>query len=190
MAKFTRAEIRRIVGENCTDEIENALVALHLGVVDPLKDEIDKYKQNEGKPTEADEWKQKYEKEHNDFEEYKKGISEQEAKTAKVNAAKAYFESKNIKGQDLDIAMRGAKEEIDALKLDGNKIKDTAALDELISGTFSRLVSKVTTMGANTATPPNNIGGKDFSSMSLVDKMKYANENPGDQAVKDWLGKK
>ena len=44
MAKFTRAEIRRIIGEACTDEIENNLVALHLGVVDPLKDDVAKYK--------------------------------------------------------------------------------------------------------------------------------------------------
>ena len=44
MAKFTRAEIRKIIGENCTDEIENQLVALHLGVVDPLKDDVTRYK--------------------------------------------------------------------------------------------------------------------------------------------------
>ena len=44
MAKFTRAEIRKIIGEGCTDEIENQLVALHLGVVDPLKDDVTRYK--------------------------------------------------------------------------------------------------------------------------------------------------
>ncbi len=44
MAKFTRAEIRNILGEACTEEIENRLVALHLGVVDPLKDDLTKYK--------------------------------------------------------------------------------------------------------------------------------------------------
>ena len=44
MAKFTRAEIRNILGDACTEEIENRLVALHLGVVDPLKDDLTKYK--------------------------------------------------------------------------------------------------------------------------------------------------
>lgn len=44
MAKFTRTEIRAILGEACTDEIENKLVALHLGVIDPLKDDLQKYK--------------------------------------------------------------------------------------------------------------------------------------------------
>ena len=49
MPKFTRAELRRIIGENCTDEIENALINLHLGVVDALKDELDTAKAETGK---------------------------------------------------------------------------------------------------------------------------------------------
>ena len=44
MAKFTRADIRRILGDAHTEDIENQLVALHLGVVDPLKDQIAQYK--------------------------------------------------------------------------------------------------------------------------------------------------
>ena len=44
MAKFTRAEIRNILGDACTEEIENRLVAVHLGVVDPPKDDLTKHK--------------------------------------------------------------------------------------------------------------------------------------------------
>ena len=44
MAKFTRADIRAIIGESCTDDMENKLIALHLGVVDPLKDDVQRYK--------------------------------------------------------------------------------------------------------------------------------------------------
>ena len=44
MAKFARSEIRKIIGEACTEEMESSLVALHLGVVDPLKDDLAKYK--------------------------------------------------------------------------------------------------------------------------------------------------
>ena len=40
MSKFTRAEVRKAVGETCTDEIENALIALYLGATDPIKDEL------------------------------------------------------------------------------------------------------------------------------------------------------
>ena len=130
MAKFTRAEIRNILGEACTEEIENRLVALHLGVVDPLKDDLTKYKADAeklpGVQKELDDlkaagdggYKEKYEKEHSAFE--------------------------NITGANLDLAMRGCGEEMAALELDGEKIKDTKSLDALVDGTYKGLVSKQT----------------------------------------------
>ena len=154
MAKFTRAEIRNILGESCTEEIENRLVALHLGVVDPLKDDLTKYKADAeklpGVQKELDDlkaagdggYKEKYEKEHSDFEAYKSGVTAKESKAAKEKAVRAYFESKNIPGANLDLAMRGCGEEMGALELDGEKIKDTKALDALVDGTYKGLVAK------------------------------------------------
>lgn len=154
MAKFTRAEIRNILGEACTEEIENRLVALHLGVVDPLKDELTKYKADAeklpGVQKELDDlkaagdggYKEKYEKEHSAFETYKSTVTAKESKAAKEKAVRAYFESKNITGANLDLAMRGCGEEMAALELDGEKIKDTTSLDALVDGTYKGLVSK------------------------------------------------
>ena len=154
MAKFTRAEIRNILGDACTEEIENCLVALHLGVVDPLKDDLTKYKADAEKlPSVQKEldnlkaagdggYKEKYEKEHSDFEAYKSGVTAKESKAAKEKAVRAYFESKNITGANLDLAMRGCGEEMAALELDGEKIKDTKSLDALVDGTYKGLVSK------------------------------------------------
>lgn len=156
MAKFTRAEIRNILGDTCTEEIENRLVALHLGVVDPLKDDLTKYKADAEKLTNVQKqlddlkaagdggYKEKYEKEHSDFEAYKSDITAKESKAAKEKAVRAYFESKNITGANLDLAMRGCGEEMAALELDGEKIKDTKALDALVDGTYKGLVSKQT----------------------------------------------
>lgn len=171
MAKFTRAEIRNILGEACTEEIENRLVALHLGVVDPLKDDLIKYKADAEKlpgvqkqlddlKAESDGgYKEKYEKEHSDFETYKSTVTAKESKAAKEKAVRAYFESKNITGANLDLAMRGCGEEMAALELDGEKIKDTKSLDALVDGTYKGLVSTMQTKGANPATPPANTGG-------------------------------
>ena len=154
MAKFTRAEIRNILGEACTEEIENRLVALHLGVVDPLKDDLTKYKADAEKLTgvqkELDDlkaagdggYKEKYEKEHSAFETYKSTVTAKESKAAKEKAVRTYFESKNITGANLDLAMRGCGEEMAALELDGEKIKDTTSLDALVDGTYKGLVSK------------------------------------------------
>ena len=156
MAKFTRAEIRNILGEACTEEIENRLVALHLGVVDPLKDDLTKYKADAEKlpgiQKELDDlkaagdggYKEKYEKEHSAFETFKTDITEKESKAAKEKAVRAYFESKNITGANLDLAMRGCGEEMAALELDGEKIKNTKSLDALVDGTYKGLVSKQT----------------------------------------------
>ena len=156
MAKFTRAEIRNILGEACTEEIENRLVALHLGVVDPLKDDLTKYKADAeklpGVQKELDGlkaagdggYKEKYEKEHSAFETYKSDVTAKESKAAKEKAVRAYFESKNITGANLDLAMRGCGEEMAALELDGEKIKDTKSLDALVDGTYKGLVSKQT----------------------------------------------
>ena len=156
MAKFTRAEIRNILGDACTEEIENRLVALHLGVVDPLKDDLTKYKADAEKlpcvQKQLDDlkaagdggYKEKYEKEHSAFEAFKTDITEKESKAAKEKAVRAYFESKNITGANLDLAMRGCGEEMAALELDGEKIKDTKSLDALVDGTYKGLVSKQT----------------------------------------------
>lgn len=156
MAKFTRAEIRNILGDACTEEIENRLVALHLGVVDPLKDDLTKYKADAEKLPSVQKqlddlkaagdggYKEKYEKEHSAFEAFKTDITEKESKAAKEKAVRAYFESKNITGANLDLAMRGCGEELAALELDGEKIKDTKSLDALVDGTYKGLVSKQT----------------------------------------------
>lgn len=156
MAKFTRAEIRNILGEACTEEIENRLVALHLGVVDPLKDDLTKYKADAeklpGVQKELDDLKaagdggyqEKYEKEHKAFEDFKANVTAKESKAAKEKAVRAYFKSKNITGANLDLAMRGCGEEMAALELDGEKIKDTKSLDALVDGTYKGLVSKQT----------------------------------------------
>ena len=182
MAKFTRAEIRNILGDACTEEIENRLVALHLGVVDPLKDDLTKYKADAEKLTgvqkELDDlkaagdggYKEKYEKEHSDFEAFKADITEKESKAAKEKAVRAYFESKNITGSNLDLAMRGCGEEMAALVMDGDKIKDTASLDALIDGAYKSLVYTEHTQGANPATPPTNSGGAKLTRADIYKK--------------------
>ena len=40
--QFKRSEIRKIIGDACTEQMETALVALHLSVIDPLKDDLQK----------------------------------------------------------------------------------------------------------------------------------------------------
>lgn len=178
MARFTRKAIRDIVGENCTDEIENGLMALYLGVTDPMKDEIAALKAKADQLDEVvkerdalkagDNYKDKYETEHRAFEDFKKSVAEKDARATKEAAAKAYFTEKGITGDNLKIAMRGARDEINALELKDGKIADSKALDGLVEGEFSGLVVTKETRGANMATPPAT-GGSTLTKEQILD---------------------
>lgn len=162
MAKFTRADIRAVIGEGCTEDMENKLIALHLGVVDPLKDDVQRYKADAEKlpdlqrkleeASKGDDYKEKY-------DSLVAQITGEKAQAAKEKAARAYFQSKGIPAESMGLVIRGAKAEIDGLKLDGESIKDTAALDGLLSGDYKGLIGKTTTTGTQTQTPPDTSGG-------------------------------
>jgi TolA-binding protein len=166
-----------------TDEQVDSIVEMHTETVDGLKDKLkqaeEKAEQLDGVQKQLDDlkakgedgYKEKYEKEHKAFEDFKNDVTAKESKAAKLAAAKAYFEGKNITGANLDIAMRGARDEIDGLEMDGDKIKDTAALDALVSGTYAGLVVTTTKQGVNTATPPAN-GGKSIMTKDQIIAIK------------------
>lgn len=168
----TMALTRKLLkGMGLTDEQVDTIIEAHTDTVDGLKADVSKYKADAeklpGVQKELDDlkaagdggYKEKYEKEHSAFEAFKTDITAKESKAAKEKAVRAYFESKNITGANLDLAMRGCGEEMAALELDGEKIKDTKSLDALVDGTYKGLVSTTQTKGANPATPPANTGG-------------------------------
>lgn len=163
---------RLLKGMGLTDEQMDTIIEAHTDTVDGLKADLAKYKTDaEQLPKVQREldtlkaagdggYQEKYEKVKKDFDDYKAEVSTKETKAAKEKAVRAYYESKGITGKSLDIAIRGSGAEIDALELDGDKIKDTSALDELVKGTFSGLVSTTETRGAQTSNPPANSGVK------------------------------
>ena len=87
-----------------------------------------------------EDYKGKYESEKSEHEKLKTSIESERTKSAKESALKAYFESKNIKDGNLKIAMRGVS--LDSIELDGENIKDTKNLDELVAGDYKALISE------------------------------------------------
>lgn len=164
------------------DEKIDEIITMHTETVDGLKADVEKYKADaEVLPKVQRELdtlkaagdgglKDKYDKVKKEFDDYKAEVSAKETKAAKEKAVRAYYESKGITGKSLDIAIRGSSEEINALEMDGDKIKDASALDELVKGTFSGLVSTTTVRGADTATPPGNIGGGSMTKADIYKK--------------------
>ena len=85
-------------------------------------------------------FKSKFEAEQSAHNALKESISREKAHIAKEKAVRAYYEGKNIKGNNLTIAMRGTN--LDRLQLDDSgNLADTAALDALVDGDFKPLVT-------------------------------------------------
>lgn len=165
-----------------SDEQITAIIEMHTETVDGLKDKIKKAEdrakdydeikkeRDDLKAKSGDDYKKKYEEEHKAFSDYKK---DQEAKaTAAVRdkAVEAYFEGRSITGENLKLAMRAAREEINALSMDGDKIKDTASLDNLVANELKGLVVKTSQRGTPAATPPKNSGGKVMTKEDIYKK--------------------
>ena len=112
-------------------------------------------------------YKAKYESEKTAHDALKKSIADKEAYGKKEAAVKAFYESKNIKDKNLAIALRGT--DISGLELtDDGKLKDTKALEDLVSGDFATLVYSEQTKGANTTNPPSNNGSAGLTKESIM----------------------
>lgn len=198
MAKFTRAEIRKIIGENCTDEIENQLVALHLGVVDPLKDDVTRYKADAeklpGVQKELDDlkgkgddgYKAKYESEHKAFEDYKTSVAAEKTTAAKEKALETALKKVGIADKRLQSVARLCKGDglLDKLELDEKgAIKDYDKLETSLKESYGDYIVKTSTQGANTPNPPENNGGSGitaeaFKKMGYAERLKLYKESP------------
>lgn len=162
---------KMLKGMGLTEDQQDTILEAHTETVNEIKAERDRLKADAeklpGVQKQLDElkaagdggYKEKFEKERKAFEDYKADITAKETKAAKEKAVRAYFESKNITGANLDLAMRGCGTEMAALEMDGEKIKDTKSLDALLTGTYKGLISTTRTKGANPANPPANTGG-------------------------------
>lgn len=203
---LTKAQVREILStagvdrEHMSDAVDK-IIDGHLASINVLREEADKYKADAEKlpnvqkqlddlKAEGDGgYQEKYEKEHKAFEDFKANVTAKESKAAKEKAVRAYFESKNITGVNLDLAMRGCGEEMAALELDGEKIKDTKSLDALVDGTYKGLVSTTQTKGANPANPPANPPAKNYTTAEIKN-MSAADINANWDSIKASLNQK
>ena len=152
------------------EEKIDQIIEAHSETVDSLKADRDTYKEDAEKlktvQKELDDlkakgddgWKEKHDKLKGEFDKYKGDIEAKETKAKVNNAVRSYLESKSITGDNLDLAMMACESIIASAELDGDKLKDTTALDTLVGSKFKRLVTHTETKGANTANPPANNG--------------------------------
>lgn len=208
MADFSVKQIKALLSEHNmpVDDIEKAaeeICSRHNTALDAIKEERDNYKTaaetvdavqkelDDLKAQKDDGYKDKYEKEHADFEKYKADVvhkAELESKkTAFLEVLKDAGITKDtsiakvLKYTDLD----GEDFELD----DKGKFKNAKAILKSVKDEWPEHITTDGTDGADVKHPPEHHDGSDFEKMSLADKMSYANAHPNDEAVKSWLGK-
>ena len=187
MAKFTRAEIRAILGDAHTDDIENRLIALHLGVVDPLKGQVQTLKADAeklpGVQKELDDlkagdgdYKAKYEAEAKAHKAYRDQVETDKANAVKSAAVRAALKEAGVNRDEFAELLLG-KVDLSKVELDGDKVKDTDALIAPLKSGYAGCFGTVTDKGTPPANPPAG-GGKGMTREDIL-----AIKDPAEQRV-------
>jgi len=175
----------------------------HNTTLDAIKEERDNYKKDADtlasvqkeladlKAHADDGFKEKYEKEHADFEKFKSDVAFEKEH---VLREKAFLEILKDAGVTKDKSVEKVLKYTDLEKLgdldkDG-KFVDAKKILKSVQEEWPEHISKQGEQGADVKNPPAGTDGNEFEKMSLRDKMSYANDHPNDESVKAWLGKK
>ena len=157
-------------GMGLTDEQVDTIIEAHTDTVDGLKADIGRYKTDaeklpgvqkeldDLKAGNGEDYKAKYEKEHSDFDQYKKDVAAKESHTAKENAYRELLKAAGISDARIGAVLKVS--DVDSVELVDGKIKDADKLTESIKTEWKDFVVTTRTKGANTANPPANTGAK------------------------------
>lgn len=156
---FTREFVRNLARESGIEmpkEFENGLIDAHLEARDSYAEAQVETALAENKPEPPVPVKdsEEYKALQTEFDNYKGTVKKKEAKAAKETAAKAYYKGKGMSDAAIELAIMASEKQIDGLELDGEKIKDTAALDALCAGVFASMIPTEQQEGADQRTPP------------------------------------
>lgn len=158
------------------DKIE-AIIAAHTETTEGLKSERDTYKKQaeqvpdlqkkleeaEAASGSGDEWEQKYQDEHQAFEDFKAQVATEKAEADKAQAYRGMLMAAGIDPKRIDAIMRVT--DLSQVEMEDGKLKDTEKLQESAKQEWSDFVVKSNTQGSNPATPPTkpspNVEGAD-----------------------------
>lgn len=179
---LTRAFLK---GMNLTDEQISAVIEEHTNVTDALKADRDKYKEeaeklptvqkelNDLKKDVADnDWKGKYDKEHDEFEKYKTDIVTKE-KQAQVKTAYTKLLSDCKVGEKYIDSIIKVTSLADLKLNDKGEFENAEDLKKKIETDWSGFIVSKETRGAGVETPPdnnNNNGGGSGRAAQLANK--------------------
>jgi hypothetical protein len=176
-------------GMGLNEEQIITVIEAHIETVDGLKKDISKYKGDAEKlpavQKELDDlkaagdggYKEKYEKEHKAFEDFKTAQTAKETRQAKENAYREFLKSVGVSEKRIPSIIKVT--DLNAVELEGDKVKDADKLTESVKTEWADFIETSNTNGANTNTPPANNpnNGDDPSKMTMEQYIAYRNKN-------------
>lgn len=170
-------------GMGLSDEQIGAIIDAHTETVDGLKDSLkaakadaDKLKAvqkelDELKSTNGDDYKAKYEKEHSDFDEYKKTVANEKATAEKRSLYRELLRECGVDAKRIDSVMKVA--DIEAAKVKDGKIENVEDLTKSIKAEWSDFIATDSTRGANVQTPPQGKGSTKMTREEIFRKDEH-----------------
>jgi hypothetical protein len=143
-----------------------SIIEAHTDTVNGLKADRDKYKEQAGKVADlqrqleeaqaaskgTDEWEQKFNDEHQAFEDFKAQVATERADAEKAQAYRGMLMAAGIDPKRIDAIMRVT--DLSEVEMEDGKLKDQGKLEESAKEEWADFVLKTITKGSNPATPP------------------------------------
>ena len=149
------------------DDQREQILDAHQEVLESIKSERDEFKKlaeqvpdlqrqlEEAKAASDDsEWEQKYQDEHQAFEDFKVQVATEKAEADKAQAYRGMLMAAGIDPKRIDAIMRVT--DLSQVEMEDGKLKDTEKLQESAKQEWSDFVVKSNTQGSNPATPPEH----------------------------------
>jgi hypothetical protein len=152
------------------DKQVESIIEAHTETVNGLKADRDKYKEQAEKVPDLqkqleeaqaasngeDEWQQKYNEEHQAFEDFKAQIQTERADAEKAQAYRGMLMAAGIDPKRIDAIMKVT--DLSDVEMEDGKLKDQGKLEESAKEEWADFVLKTFTKGSNPATPPESKG--------------------------------
>lgn len=150
------------------------IITAHQETLADVKAERDKYKEDADKLPDIQKelndlktaqgadtpYKEKYEKEHKDFEDYKAGVLAKETKAKKNAAVKNLFKDAGMAEKYLDAVLKIYDVDSVEIDKDGN-IKDADNIKTAVKEQYPEFIQTQGIKGADNSTPPKGTGAND-----------------------------
>lgn len=153
------------------EEKIDQIIEAHTETLDAVKADRDSYKEDAQKLTavqkeldalkadKGESYKEKYEKEHKAFEDFKNEQTAKETKAAKSKAYRELLKDAGVSDKRFDGIIKLT--DLDGIELDADgKIKDADKHAETIKKEWADFIVSTQTTGTKTQNPPANNGGK------------------------------